>query len=116
MWVLNKKYIYLLGYLIYENYYYFVMNLFDDTIENFKKKNGKLNDNLIKKIIFQLNDVLDEMKYKKLLFTNLNINNILIKYNNKEQTDFDIRIINNINEMNLVKSEKITFEDKNIEN
>jgi hypothetical protein len=128
-----------------ENYYYFVMNLFDDTLENFKKKNGKLNIDLIKKIIFELNDVLDEMKFKKLLFKNLNINNILIKYNNKEQTDFDIKIINNINDMNLVKcedeeefelelknignllfllindknpetNEKITFEDKNIEN
>ena len=74
-----------------EKFYYIVMELCDDNLNNYVKKNkGKLNIELIQKILIQLNDVLRFMKIKKINHRDIKPQNILIKYIN--QNDFIIKL------------------------
>ena len=79
----------------YENgkCYYLVMELCDDDLDNYVKKNGKLKKETIQKILVQLNDVLRLMKIKNINHRDIKPHNILIKHINKndfivEMSDF----------------------------
>ena len=50
----------------YEKFYYLVMELCDDDLDNYVKINGKLKIEVIQKILIQLNDVLRFMKIKNI--------------------------------------------------
>ena len=83
----------ILDYFKDEINFYLVMELCDDNLNNYIKKNGKINDiNKICKIIYQINQVLKEIKELNIIHQNLNLNNILINYTNEEKTNFNIKI------------------------
>ena len=66
------------------------MELCDDNLDNYVKKNGKLKIEVIQKILIQLNDVLRFMKLKNIIHRDIKPQNILIKYINKN--DFIIKL------------------------
>ena len=70
--------------------YYIIMELCDDNLHNYVKKNGKLKIEVIQKILIQLNDVLRFMKQKNINHRDIKPQNILIKYTNKN--DFIIKL------------------------
>ena len=75
--------------------YYIIMELCDDNLDDFIKKNGKLKTEQIQKILIQLNDVLRFMKIKNKIHRNIKPQNILIKYINESEfiiklTDFGL--------------------------
>ena len=76
-----------------ENDFYLIMTYYDDNLENYLiKKNEKkktLFPNLINKIFKQLNEVFKELLNNHIVHRNINPTTILIKYNNKEKTNFD---------------------------
>ena len=73
-------------------YYYIIMELCDDNLENFVKKKGKLNVELIQKILIQLNDALRIMKNKNISHRDIKPENILIKYINHLLLNYQILV------------------------
>ena len=66
-----------------EKFYYIVMELCDDNLNNYVKKNrGKINIELIQKILIQLNDVLRFMKIKKINHRDIKPQNIFLFFIN----------------------------------
>ena len=71
-----------------QNQYYIVQNIYDDNLENFVKINKRLAPNLINKIFKQINVTINEL-LRINTFIIVRPSNILIKYCNKEKTNFD---------------------------
>ena len=70
------------------NDYYIIQNVYDDNLENYMKKNKRLNPIIIHKIFKQLNTTLKELIDNN-IFIKVRPSNILIKYCNLEKTNFD---------------------------
>ncbi len=71
-------------------FYYIIMELCDDNLDNYVKNNGKLKIEVIQKILIELNDVLRFLKIKNINHRDIKPENILIKYINKN--DFIIKL------------------------
>ena len=69
---------------------YFVMNLYDDNLENIliKRKSG-FSYNEIKNIFKELNPTFEELHKNKIMHGDLKLNNILIKYKDAKKIDFN---------------------------
>jgi len=76
-----------------EDYYYIILEYYDDNLGNFLKKNKIYNKNLsprlINKILNQLNMTFIELLNNKIAHRNIKPENILIKYSNEGKTNFD---------------------------
>ena len=74
-----------------EKEFIIIMELCDDTLvrELSKTKNG-FDINKIKDILLQLNNVFKKMHKNKIAHRDIKLNNILVKYLNKEKTEFKI--------------------------
>jgi len=70
------------------NDYYIIQNVYDDNLENYMKKNKRLNPMIIHKIFKRLNTTLKELIDNN-IFIKVRPSNILIKYCNLEKTNFD---------------------------
>lgn len=70
------------------NDYYIIQNVYDDNLENYMKKNKRLNPIIIHKIFKQLNTTLKELIDNN-IFIKVRPSNILIKFCNLEKTNFD---------------------------
>ena len=97
-----------------EKFYYIVKELFDCNLEEYinSKKKG-LESFEIKKILLQINEVINEIF--KLGYDNIKFEakNILIKYNNDKKTDYNCYINNPFNEDEINISKKINRIDTN---
>ena len=85
--------------------YYLVMELCDENLDNYVKKNGKLKIEVIQKILIQLNDVLRLMKIKNINHRDIKPQNILIKYINKNYFIFkltDFGLVKQLNSKNYL--------------
>ena len=71
-------------------FFYIVIELCNDNLDNYIKIKGKLKIDVIQKILIELNDVLRIMKIKKISHRDINPKNILIKYINTN--DFIIKL------------------------
>ena len=70
-----------------------VMELCDDNLLNFFSQNKKtFSSKEIYNLLYQLNNSFKIMKKKKLIHTDLNLENILIKYENKEKTKYIFKL------------------------
>ena len=75
------------------DYFHIVVEIYDDYLSNFLKNIAKkgLPANLIKKIMFQLKEVLFNISMIDSFWAKLIIpDNILIKYTNENKNDFDV--------------------------
>ena len=76
-----------------ENYFYIILAYYDDDLYNFfnKRKNEKKNfpPNLIKKVFKQLNEAFKELLNHHIVHKDIKPENILIKFNNEDETNFD---------------------------
>ena len=74
-----------------KDYYYIILDFYDDNLLSFLRNNSKFPPNLIKKIFMQLNEHFKELiklnnnRYRR----TIKPNDILIRYNNEEKTNFD---------------------------
>ena len=72
-----------------QNDFNIVLSYFDDNLFKFLIRIQKLPPNLIKKIFKQLNQAFKELLNNHIIHNDLNPENILIKYNNEDKTNFD---------------------------
>ena len=77
-----------------EESFYIVMELCDESLEDYLERIYPkcLEKKEIQKIFYQLNVFLYKMRQNKISHRDLKGENILIKYTNKEKTNFDIRV------------------------
>ena len=70
-----------------------VMEKCDNNLKEFIKKRGKgLNTKEIKEKFFELNKLFKIIQEKKIIHRDLKLENLLIKYKNKEKTDYIIKL------------------------
>ena len=68
---------------------YFVMNLYDDNLENILiKRKSSFSYNEIKNIFKELNPTFEELHKNKIMHGDLKLNNILIKYKDEKKNRF----------------------------
>ena len=93
-----------------DEYYYFIFELCDGTLlSEVNKKNGFTIPEIIK-VLNQLNYILNQLNVEDIMLRNLKLENILIKYCNKEKTKYKIKLsdyglgkrINNLNKNNFI--------------
>ena len=72
-----------------EQYIYSIYSYYDDRLSNIIEKKKKFPPNLIKKIFKQLNVAFKTLLNNNIVHRDIKPNNILIKYSNKEKTNFD---------------------------
>ena len=91
-----------------DEYYYFIFELCDGTLlsEINKKKGFSIPE--IVKVLNQLNYILNQLVVEDVIIKNLKLENILIKYTNKEKTNYKIKL----SDYGLGK--RISEENKNI--
>ncbi len=71
---------------------FIIMEFCDDNLLNLIENKNRLVDEEINNIIFQLNNCFKIMKNEKIIHGNIKLENILIKYINKEKTKFKIKL------------------------
>ena len=84
-------------YFINDEYFIIIMELCDENLskllnERFKKYNKGFNPEEIFEIMKQLNNAFKIMKENNIIHRNLKLENILIKYNDKEHKNFTIKL------------------------
>ena len=72
-----------------EQYIYSIYSYYDVTLDDILEKRKKLPPNLIKKILKQLNVAFKTLLNNNIAHRDIKPENILIKYSNKEKTNFD---------------------------
>ena len=89
----NKYSIKLYEYYIYKNEFAIVMELCDDNLFSVLKKRKKgFNPEEIYKILNDLNNTFKIMLNNKIVHRDINLQHILIKYENKEKTSFIFKL------------------------
>ena len=78
-----------------DEYYFIISELCDENLYKFIEKNSNLIDeNFIREILIQLNQVFYILKEKNILYKNINPENILVKYHTQNPKYFKIKISN----------------------